>query len=90
VNWSGLDGAKLVEAGLKDRCLIDFARLQVIFRKEVPKLIATLGADAVVFGSHMPFDYVGPSLVKLGNVERTMAANYERIAWRNAARFLDL
>ena len=88
VNWTGLDGAKLAAAGMKGRCLIDFARLQVVFRKEVPKLIATLGAEAIAFGSHLPFDYVGPSLVKLANLEKLPAADFEKIAWRNAAAFL--
>ena len=89
-NWLGLDGAKLAEAGLKGRVLLDFARLQVIFRKEVPRLIETLGIDAIAFGSHMPFDYTGGSLVKLANLESLPRADYEKIAWRNAARFLGL
>lgn len=90
VNWLGLDGSKLVAAGLKGRCLMDFARLQVVYRKEVPKLIATMGVEAIAFGSHMPFDYVGPSLVKLANLENLPAADREKIAWRNAAAFLGL
>ena len=90
VNWLGLDGARLVAAGLKGRVLIDFARLQVIYRKEVPKLIETLGVEAIAFGSHMPFDYVGPALVKLANVQAVRPQDYEAIAWRNAARFLGL
>lgn len=90
VNWAGLDGARLAAAGLKGRCLIDFARLQVVFRAEVPKLIEALGVGAIAFGSHAPFDYMGPSLVKLANVQATRPADYEAIAWRNAARFLGL
>lgn len=90
VNWVGLDGVKLAAAGLKGRCLIDFARLQVVFRKEVPKLIETMGVESIAFGSHMPFDYVAPALVKLANVQLQRPADYERIAWRNAARFLGL
>ncbi len=90
VNWAGLDGARLAAAGLKGRCLIDFARLQVVFRREVPKLIEALGVEALAFGSHLPFDYLGPSLVKLANLERLPRAAYERIAWRNAAQFLQL
>lgn len=90
VNWAGLDGAMLAAAGLKGRCLIDFARLQVVNRKEVPKLIATLGVEAIAFGSHLPFDYAGPALVKLANLERLSAADRERVAWRNAAEFLRL
>jgi predicted TIM-barrel fold metal-dependent hydrolase len=70
--------------------LIDFARLQVVFRQEVPKLLATLGAGAVAFGSHLPFDYAGPSLIKLANLAHLPAADLEKIAWRNAADFLGL
>ena len=44
----------------------------------------------MAFGSHMPFDYVGPSLVKLSNIERLRPADFEAIAWRNAARFLQV
>ena len=90
VNWLGLDGARLVDAGLKGRCLIDFARMQVVYRKDALGLIDTLGVEAMAFGSHMPFDYVGPSLVKLANVEKLRPADHEAIAWRNAAKFLGL
>ncbi|MEN9631881.1 MAG: hypothetical protein RL077_285 [Verrucomicrobiota bacterium] len=90
VNWLGLDGEKLVEAGLKGRCLIDFARLQIIYRKDALRLVETLGIEGLAFGSHMPFDYVGPSLVKLANFERLFPAELERIAWRNASDFLGL
>jgi predicted TIM-barrel fold metal-dependent hydrolase len=90
VNWLGLDGAKLVQAGLKGRCLIDIARTQIVYRKDVPRLIESLGVEAMAFGSHMPFEYVGPSLVKLANVEKLQPAEYEAIAWRNAAKFLGL
>jgi predicted TIM-barrel fold metal-dependent hydrolase len=90
VNWAAVDGARLAAAGLRGRCLIDFARLQVLFRKEVPRLIETLGAEAVAFGSHLPFDYVAPALVKLDSVARFHPAHLEGIAGRNAARFLGL
>jgi len=90
VNWLGLDGARLVDAGMKGRCLIDFARTQMVYRKDALRLIDTLGVEAMAFGSHMPFDYVGPSLVKLANVQQLRPKDYEAIAWRNAARFLGL
>ena len=89
-NWIGLDGAALAKAGLKGRCLIDFARLHVMYLKDVPRLIETLGVEAIAFGSHMPFDYVGPSLVKLANLERLPAADLDKIAWRNAAEFFHI
>lgn len=89
-NWIGLDGARLAEAGLRGRCLIDFSRLHVILLKDVSKLIDSLGIEAIAFGSHMPFDYVGPALVKLANLELLRPADYEKIAWGNAAAFLKL
>ena len=90
VNWLGIDGARLVEAGLKGRCLIDFARTQVVYRKDALRLMDTLGVEALAFGSHMPFDYVGPSLIKLANIEQQRPADHQSIAWRNAAKFLGL
>lgn len=89
-NWASVDGPRFTAAGLKGRCLIDFARLQVVYRKEVPRLIETFGVESVAFGSHAPFDYIGPSLVKLANVQELRPQDYEAIAWRNAARFLGL
>jgi uncharacterized protein len=89
-NWAGLDGDQLRAAGLRGRCLIDFARLHVLMNKEVPQLIETLGVEAIAYGSHMPFDYLGPSLVKLANIAALLPDDYERIAWRNAAEFFHL
>lgn len=89
-NWIGLDGERLAAAGLKGRCLIDFARMHVVLNKTVPKLIAALGIESIAFGSHMPFDYVGGSLVKLANLEGLPQADFEKIAWQNATAFLRL
>ncbi len=89
-NWRGLNGDRLAAAGLKGRCLIDFARSDVLLFKSVPKLIATLGVESIAFGSHMPFDYVGPSLVKLANLESLPKADYEKIAWGNTLAFLNI
>lgn len=89
-NWGALDGKRMVDAGLKGRCLLDFARLSVVHTKDVPRLIAALGIEAVAFGTHAPFDYAGPSLVKLANLETRPPAEFEKIAWRNAAAFFAL
>lgn len=89
-NWRRLEASELAAARLKGRCLIDFARMQVLMTKEVPELIDQLGVESIAFGSHMPFDYVGPSLVKLANLKKLAASDYERIAFRNAAEFFDI
>jgi uncharacterized protein len=87
LNWSGLNAAAIVSAGLRDRCLIDISRMPVVLQATIPRLIKSLGADAIAFGSHAPFDYPGPSLIKLSILELSTAAR-EQIAWRNAAAFL--
>lgn len=69
-NGAGLDGTKLREAGLTGRCLVDFARTPVVLRQEVARLIGALGVEAIVFGSHAPFDCARSLPVKLANVER--------------------
>lgn len=89
-NWAKLDGAELLAAQLRGRCLIDLARLHVLLHKDATNLIGALGVEAIAFGSHMPFDYVGPSLVKLANLQTLPVGDYQRIAWRNAARFLQI
>lgn len=87
-NWTGIDGAKLAAAGLRGRCWIDFARLHVLLHQDVPKLIETMGVESIVFGSHAPFDYFGPSVVKLSNLSFQSDDDWERVLWRNAAEFL--
>lgn len=90
-NWIGLNGMQLVAAGLRGRCLVDFARLDVLLNQDIPKLIDELRIDAIAFGSHMPFDYLGPSLVKLANLSALYPKeDYEKIAWQNAATFFRL
>ena len=54
-NWVGLDGHRRREAGLKGRGVIDFARTQMVGRKEVSGLSEALGVEAVAFGLHAPF-----------------------------------
>ncbi|MDZ4687240.1 MAG: amidohydrolase family protein [Planctomycetaceae bacterium] len=90
-NWIGLNGAQLIAAGLRGRCLIDFARLDVLLNKAIPKLVDELRVESIAFGSHLPFDYLGPSLVKLANIAALFPAeDYEKIAWKNAAAFFRL
>ena len=90
-NWIGLKGADLIKAGLRGRCLIDIARLHVLMNKDVPKLIDELRVESIAFGSHTPFDYLGPSLVKLANLAALYPGDeYEKIAWKNAASFFRL
>ena len=38
----------------------------------------------------MPFAYLGPSLVKLANLEPLPLADFEKVSWRNAVSFFGL
>jgi uncharacterized protein len=89
LNWSGINETTFRTAGLAGRCLVDFARLGVVLQQTVPRLIDALGIQTVAYGSHVPFNYPGPSLVKLELLELS-EADKARIAWRNAAEFLRL
>lgn len=89
-DWLVPDGARLAAAGLRGRCLFDLSRMQVVFRKEVLSLLDKLGGDSVAFGSHAPFDYIAPSLIKLANVKELRPAHYEAVASGNAVKFLGL
>lgn len=80
LNWQGLDGHKIREAGLAERILIDMTRLSITLSKEVPKLIDALGVGAIGFGTHMPMAYPGPALVKLQIRGFLSPADRERIA----------
>ncbi len=89
-DWLVPDGVRLAAAGLKGRCLFDLSRMQVVFRKEVLSLLDKLGGDSVAFGSHAPFDYVMPSLIKLANVKELRPAHHDAVASGNAVKFLGL
>jgi uncharacterized protein len=89
LNWSSIDHATFREAGMQGRCLVDFARMRVVLLHTVPRLIDGIGLGAVAYGSHVPFCYPGPALVKLEVLE-VPDEDKERIAWRNAVEFLRL
>jgi uncharacterized protein len=89
LNWSGINEAAIRKAGLHGSCLIDFARMPVVLQQTVPRLIDGIGIEAIAYGSHVPFNYPGPALVKLEVLELP-GRDKERIAWRNAAEFLGL
>lgn len=89
LNWLGINGTALVEAGMTDRVLIDLTRMSVVLDKSIPKLIEAVGIGALAFGTHIPFNYPGPSLVKLEILD-VSPDERERVAGRNAAEFLGI
>lgn len=95
-NWIGLDGQKLKQAGLEGRCLIDLARLDSLVRNSIEALIDSLGAEAISFGTHVPFDYMGPSLVKLACLvelakrDSLDQSTIDKVKFQNAQQFFRL
>jgi predicted TIM-barrel fold metal-dependent hydrolase len=73
--------------GLPENYCIEISRLNVILNDELEQLIANLGADRLVFGTGMPFNYPDPALAKI-DVLAPAAEVKEKILWRNAARWL--
>jgi predicted TIM-barrel fold metal-dependent hydrolase len=69
--------------------VIEISRLSAVLDNEIGQLITNLGAERVVFGTGMPFNYPDPALVKLEVLEAS-EEDRENILWRNAARLLRL
>jgi len=68
---------------------IDLARVTPLMTDELGKLLANLGADRLVFGSGMPFNYPDPALLNLEHLAAT-GEEREKIRWKNAIRLLRL
>ena len=77
------------DGGLPANYLIEISRMDSVLANEIGQLITNLGADRVVFGSGMPFNYPDPALLKLEVLEASKD-DKERIAWKNAAQWLNL
>jgi predicted TIM-barrel fold metal-dependent hydrolase len=73
--------------GLPSNYFIEVSRLSAVLANEIGQLIANLGAERVVFGTGMPFNYPDPALVKLEVLEAS-EEDKEKIRWRNAATLL--
>jgi predicted TIM-barrel fold metal-dependent hydrolase len=75
------------DGGLPANYLIEISRIDSLLANEMGQLIANLGADRVVFGSGMPFNYPDPALLKLEVLDASKD-DKEKIAWKNAANWL--
>jgi predicted TIM-barrel fold metal-dependent hydrolase len=73
--------------GLPANYLIEVSRLDPLSTDEFGQLIANLGADRMVFGTGIPFNYPDPALLNLEMVDASRE-DKEKIAWRNAERWL--
>jgi predicted TIM-barrel fold metal-dependent hydrolase len=75
------------ESSLPANYAIEISRLESVLDNEIGQLIAKLGAERLVFGTGMPFNYPDSTLLKLEVLEAS-PDDLEKISWRNAARWL--
>jgi len=91
LNGTGYTGSPLgrKENGLPANYAIEISRLSAVLAGEIGQLVANLGAERVMFGTGMPFNYPDPALVKL-EVLDAGEADKDRIRGQNAAAWLRL
>jgi predicted TIM-barrel fold metal-dependent hydrolase len=91
LNGLGYTGSPLGRKGngLPANYAIEISRLSAVLANEIGQLIANLGADRVLFGTVMPFNYPDPALVKLEVLDAT-DADKAKIRSQNAATWLRL
>jgi len=75
--------------GLPSNYAIELSRLSAVLANELGQLITNLGAERVMFGTGMPFNYPDPALVKL-EVLDTSEPEKEKIRSQNAMAWLRL
>jgi predicted TIM-barrel fold metal-dependent hydrolase len=75
--------------GLPSNYAIEISLLRVELENELGQLIENLGAERIVFGTGMPFQYPDPAIIKLEILEAGDSAK-EQIRRHNAARILQL
>jgi predicted TIM-barrel fold metal-dependent hydrolase len=91
LNGLGYTGSPLgrKDNGLPANYAIELSRLSAVLANELGQLIANLGAERLMFGTGMPFNYPDPALVKL-EVLNASDADKEKICSQNAMTWLQL
>ncbi len=89
LNGQGYTGSPLGKKnnGLPANYAIELSRLSAVLANEIGQLIANLGADRLMFGTGMPFNYPDPALVKLEVLDAT-EPDKEKIRSQNAMKWL--
>ena len=75
--------------GLPSNYAIEISRLSAVLANEIGQLITNLGAEHLMFGTGIPFNYPDPALVKLEVLDAS-EADKEKIRSQNAASWLRL
>lgn len=75
--------------GLPSNYAIELSRLSATLANELSQLVTNLGAERIMFGTGMPFNYPDPALVKLEVLDAS-EADKEKICSQNAMAWLGL
>jgi hypothetical protein len=75
--------------GLPSNYAIELSRLSAVLANELGQLITNLGAERLMFGTGMPFNYPDPALIKLEVLDAS-DPDKEKIRGQNAASWLRL
>lgn len=91
LNGIGYTGCLLgrKDNGLPSNYAMELSRLSAVLANELGQLIMNLGAERVMFGTGMPFNYPDPALVKLEVLDAS-EADKEKIRSQNAMTWLRL
>jgi len=91
LNGIGYTGCPLgrKDNGLPSNYAIELSRLSAVLANEIGRLITNLGAERVMFGTGMPFNYPDPALVKLEVLDAS-EADKGKICSQNAMTWLRL
>ena len=91
LNGLGYTGSPLGRKnnGLPSNYAIELSRLTAVLGNEIGQLITNLGAERVMFGTGMPFNYPDPALVKLEVLDAS-DPDKEKIRSQNAMSWLRL
>jgi len=91
LNGLGYTGSPLGRKnnGLPSNYAIELSRLSAVLANEIGQLITNLGAERIMFGTGMPFNYPDPALLKLEVLDAS-DSDKEKIRCQNAMVWLRL
>lgn len=75
------------DSGLPANYWVDVGRMSAVMQNALGQLVSSLGADRILLGTGMPFQYPDPALLKI-EVLDIGAEDKEKIRSRNAAALL--
>jgi len=90
-NAAGVGGSDFVtkKDDRPDNTWVDMCRPDVVYTKELERLVEALGADRIVFGSCIPFCYPEPAIVRM-EVLRDLGVDVEKVGSGNSSQLLNL